>query len=352
MSHLTAIAFSGGIDSAVAALRLKAAGVKLFALHFITGFEFAASGVDPLCTVRRLADRIGIDLEIVDGREAFHREVVDYFIEAYRGGRTPNPCVRCNRRIKFGWLLDRALSLGASQLATGHYARLEGDAEGRIHLCKGKDRGKDQSYFLARLTPDQLERVVFPLGCLTKAEVQRLATEKGLETRTGRESQDICFVPGGNYAEFLTGTGGLASRPGPIVDVSGRQLGRHHGLHAFTVGQRRGIDCPGPAPYYVVRLDVAANRLVVGSKADLMSAGCRVNALRWLHPVPSGPLPVSARLRYRSPEQAATVTAESDSRATVRFVDPQAAVTPGQCAVFYQGDEVLGSGWIDSSLDL
>lgn len=350
MAPLTAIALSGGIDSAVAALRLKAAGEKLLALHFITGHEPADRMADHHGRLERLAARLGVALAVIDCRGAFQREVVDYFVDSYRLGRTPNPCVRCNARIKFGVVLQQALALGASRLATGHYARKERDAAGRFHLYKGIDRRKDQSYFLARLTQDQLQRAVFPLGRLTKAEVQRQAAEASLMGRPGRESQDICFVPRGDYAGFLTGTGRLTAAPGPIVDVHGRQLGRHRGLHAFTVGQRRGIDCPGPAPYYVVRIDAARNTLVVGSPTDLMAAGCRVSDVRWLQPPVADTLRVSVRLRYRSAEQPARVTIETGPVATVRFDAPLAAVTPGQCAVFYRGEEVLGAGWIESSL--
>jgi tRNA-specific 2-thiouridylase len=353
MASRTAIALSGGIDSAVAALRLKAAGEEIFAIHFLTGFENPVFFTQQERDLRHLADRIGIALEIVDCREAFRHHIVDEFVESYRLGRTPNPCVRCNASIKFGLVLAHARSLGARRLATGHYVRLESDSEGRYHLCKGADPGKDQSYFLARLTQDQLRQAVFPLGAFTKARVQRLAAEAGLMVRPPRESQDVCFIAQGDYVAFLRGPGGIEERDGPIVDVSGRELGRHRGLHAFTIGQRRGIDCPGPVPYYVVRLDSAGNRLVVGTRSDLMASGCRVSAVHWIQP-PSGAVPfqVDVRLRYRSPPQPARVILEDGSKATVFFDSPQAAVTPGQCAVFYRGEEVLGSGWIETPIPL
>jgi tRNA-uridine 2-sulfurtransferase len=350
MTALTAIALSGGLDSAVAALRLKAAGEKLLALHFITGYEPDDRMAAPRCRLERLAARLEIPLAVIDCRKAFQREVVDHFVNSYRLGRTPNPCVRCNARIKFGGVLQQALDLGAGRLATGHYAQRRRDDAGRFHLHKGIDRHKDQSYFLARLSHAQLEKAVFPLGALTKAQVQRQAAEAALMLRPPRESQDICFVCRGNYAAFLTGPGRLVAAPGPIVDVAGRQLGRHRGLHAFTIGQRRGIDCPGPAPYYVVRIDAARNTLVVGSAADLMAAGCRVSEVRWLQPPAAETLRVSVRLRYRSVEQPARVTIEAGANATVHFDTPLAAVTPGQCAVFYRGDEVLGAGWIEAPL--
>jgi tRNA-specific 2-thiouridylase len=350
MTALTAIALSGGLDSAVAALRLKAAGEKLLALHFITGYEPVDQVGDQRHRLERLAARLGVELAIIDCREAFQREVVDNFVDSYRLGRTPNPCVRCNARIKFGVVLQQALNLGASRLATGHYALKGRDSGGGFHLYKGIDGRKDQSYFLARLNQAQLEKTVFPLGAVTKAQVQRQAAEAALMLRPPRESQDICFVPRGDYAAFLTATSRLAPLPGPIVDVAGRPLGQHHGLHAFTIGQRRGINCPGPAPYYVVRIDAARNTLVVGSAGDLMTGGCRVSDLRWLQPPAGDTLRVSVRLRYRSVEQPARVTMEGEKAATVRFDAPLAAVTPGQCAVFYHGREVLGSGWIESPL--
>lgn len=350
MTVRTAIALSGGLDSAVAALRLKAAGEKLLALHFITGHEPADGMAAHRDRLERLAARLGVTLAVIDCREAFQHEVVDYFVDSYRQGRTPNPCVRCNARIKFGVVLQHALALGASRLATGHYARRRRGAAGSFHLYKGIDRRKDQSYFLARLTHAQLEKAAFPLGALTKAQVRRQAVEAALMLRPPRESQDICFVPRGDYTAFLTRPGRLVPAPGPIVDVTGRQLGQHRGLHAFTVGQRRGIDCPGPAPYYVVRIDAARNTLVVGSSTDLTAAGCRVSDVRWLRPPEADTLHVSVRLRYRSPEQPARLTIEAGAAATVRFDAPLAAVTPGQCAVFYRGDEVLGAGWIESPL--
>ena len=346
----TAVALSGGIDSLVAVLRLKAAGEAVFAIHFVTGYE-ATDGPDTaLRRVRRLAVRLSLDLAVIDCRQAFQREVVDDFVASYRRGRTPNPCARCNPCIKFGVLLKRARALGATRLATGHYARLIRDADGRVHLYRGLDRLKEQSYFLARLSPEQLSQAVFPLGDMTKDAVAQMAAASGLVARQPRESQDVCFVRQGSYETFLTAPGRIDPVPGPIVDVHGRLLGRHPGLHRYTVGQRRGINCPGPQAYYVVRLEPEANRLVVGFKAHLMAGGCRVSEVNWLQPPPSRPMPVAVRLRYRSPACPALLEPGEASSATVLFAVPQMAVTPGQSAVFYQGEEVVGAGWIEAPI--
>ena len=345
VSPLTAVALSGGVDSLVAAVLLKAAGSRLVAVHFLTGYESTAGPQTCLDRTRRLCARLGLDLEVVDCRQTFQKEVVEPFAAAYRRGLTPNPCARCNPLIKFGPVLDHALALGADRLATGHYARRTVDPEGRVHLYRGLDPVKEQSYFLARLTPGQLARAVFPLGELTKAEVIRMATASGVMPEPTPESQDVCFVRQQGYAAFLAAAGHVIPCPGPIVDVHGRTLGRHEGLHRFTVGQRQGINCPGPQPYYVVRLEPEANRLVVGSKSDILSGGCRVLDLNWIQPPPAGWFQAEVRLRYRSPACIAKVRADEQG-ATVLFKAPQAAVTPGQSAVFYQGAEVLGAGWI------
>ena len=345
VSPLIAVALSGGVDSLVAALLLKAAGSRLVAVHFLTGYESTAGPHTCLDRTRRLCARLGLDLEVVDCRQAFKEKVVEPFAAAYRCGLTPNPCARCNPLIKFGPVLDRALALGADRLATGHYARRGVDSEGRVHLYRGLDPVKEQSYFLARLTPVQLTRAAFPLGELNKVEVIRLATASGLMPEPAPESQDVCFVRQQGYAAFLAAAGHVTPRPGPIVDVHGRTLGRHDGLHRFTVGQRQGINCPGPQPYYVVRLEPEADRLVVGGKSDIFSGGCRVLDLNWIQPPPVGWFQVEVRLRYRSPPCPAKVRVDEQG-ATVLFNAPQAAVTPGQSAVFYQGQEVLGAGWI------
>lgn len=347
MSPPIAVAVSGGIDSMVAAHLLKHQGHELFAVHFITGFEKTAgrlegnagSGADALHEMTR---RLGIALHVVDLTQDFRREVVDYVARTYLGGETPNPCLVCNPRIKFGALLQWAGQAGARFLATGHYARTNRDANGRCRLFKGADPGKDQSYFLARLSRDQLQRAVFPLGGLTKAQVRAWAARHRLVPAVAQESQDICFIRGGRYPELLD----LPASPGPIEDVGGNVIGEHQGLHRYTVGQRRGINRPAARPYYVVRLDRERNRLVVGAKEDLLATACRVAHINWLITPPEAARRVLTRVRYRTREVSSTLTPLDDENALVAFDVPQSAVTPGQAAVFYDGDEVLGAGFI------
>jgi tRNA-specific 2-thiouridylase len=357
-----AVAMSGGVDSSVSAYLLKQEGHPVFGIHFVTGYEPGASGETGSSNVKPdsgfksrpigkerihdIADRIGIRLHVLDIREEFDSTVVDYFVRTFASGKTPNPCMVCNTAIKFGRLFSAAREWGAERLATGHYAGLEEDASGRLHLLRGRDRRKEQSYFLARLTRDQLSCAVFPLLGRTKPEVRKIAADIGLADLIRKESQDICFVGKNAYGEFLNRKG-IPSRPGPIVDVSRRFVGEHPGLHLFTIGQRKGINCPAAEPYYVVRIEPAENRLVVGRKEDLLASQCRVEEVNWIQPAPSSPISVYTRLRYRHDAVLSMVHPADDSRALVRFERPESAVTPGQCAVFYRGNEVLGSGWIE-----
>jgi len=357
MKALTAIAISGGVDSMMAAYRLLQAGHAVIGIHFLTGYETAGilPGGEPRLKdpkesitgrIPELAGRLGIPFRIIDLSAPFKREVIRYFSDSYEKGLTPNPCMVCNPRIKFGTLLRFARELGAERLATGHYARIGADGSGRYHLFRGADRAKDQSYFLAFLQQDQLARALFPLGELSKTSVKEMAAASGLEPVATGESQDICFIRGISYGEFLARQPGFAPRPGPIVDVEGNIIGRHNGLHLFTIGQRRGINCPAAEPYYVLTIDKTQNRLIVGFKKNLGTSRCRVTDINWINGTPSAPLKVRTRVRYRHQAVPSTVTALDDRTATVTFDGPETAVTPGQGAVFYQGDEVLGGGWI------
>lgn len=347
MNSPIAVAVSGGIDSLVAAHLLKQKGHELFSVHFITGFEKSAGrskgDAQPgLGALQEMARRLGIALHVVDLRREFKREVVDYVAGTYLAGETPNPCLVCNTRIKFGALLQWAGQRGARSLATGHYARVSRDESGSCRLFKGADPDKDQSYFLARLSQQQLQRAVFPLEGLTKAEVRAWAARHRMVPAVSEESQDICFIRGGRYPEVL----GLPASPGRIEDVDGNLIGEHQGLHRFTVGQRRGINRPGARPYYVVRLDRERNRLVVGSKEDLLAPACRVVGISWVLAPPEAARRVSTRVRYRTREVSSTLTPLDEKSALVAFDAPQSALTPGQAAVFYDGDEVLGAGFI------
>lgn len=342
----------------MAAARLIDEGYPVMGLHFITGYEpLGADGAGACLFEKRAAKarrkldpiraELGIDLHVIDLSGDFNRQVVDYFVSSYNSGLTPNPCMHCNAAIKFGAALAAARNLGADRFATGHYARLVGGEDDRLRLLKGVDRQKDQSYFLARLNQKQLRRAMFPLGGLTKAAVKSAADAKGWRSLVRSESQDVCFVEGQKYGDFLAVQPGFMPRPGHIEDVEGRVLGQHPGLHRFTVGQRRGINCPAPEPYYVIRLDASRNCLVVGGPDDLMSHWCTAKSVNWIGPQPGGPISAQVKVRYRHIPVPATVTPLAGNRARVDFHQPIKAVTPGQGAVFYDGDEVLGGGWIN-----
>lgn len=366
MKRLIAIALSGGIDSLVAGYLLKEKGYQVLGIHFITGYESEAleqnNGLLSLNpdearssslkerarnNISHITRQLGIQAEIIDCSREFKNRVVDYFIRTYQAGRTPNPCLVCNPSIKFGTVLAQVRKLGASTLATGHYTRIIRDRNGRFRLLKGADQEKDQSYFLALMTREQLASASFPLGTMTKSEVQKLARTKGLVPLLKKPSQDICFIKNNTYREFLARQPGFEPKPGIIEDINGNILGEHQGLHLFTIGQRRGINCPASEPYYVVRIDMKQNRLVVGFKKDLLSSECKVVNINWIDRVPTSPLKVHTRVRYRSQAVPSTLLPLDRHTALVRFEHPQFAVTPGQGGVFYRDNEVLGGGWID-----
>ena len=343
MKKLTAVSLSGGVDSLVAAYLLKNEGHELIGLHFTTGF-----GTDQTrLNINRIAKQLDIPIKVIDCAAEFKSEVVDYFTKTYLSGKTPNPCIVCNRLIKFGLILSYARKTGASMLATGHYARITEDLQGRLHLMKGVDKIKDQSYFLARLTQEQLSAAMFPLGKFTKSEVKNMAKKQGLKAITQNESQDICFIKEKTYGKFLTAQAGYEPMPGLIEDVSGNTIGEHNGLHLFTIGQRRGINCPAAEPYYVVGIDPGHNRLIVGFKEELLSPGLKAVKINWIIHPPDNKILVGTRIRGRHDPAPSELYPIDDETAIIRFEKPQSSVTPGQSAVFYNGSEVLGSGWIE-----
>jgi tRNA-uridine 2-sulfurtransferase len=354
MKPLTAIAVSGGIDSLMAAHLLKEKGHNVVGVHFVTGYENPlpdngqSAHIAESHKIFSIAKQLGIDIKVLDCRIEFKKNVVDYFIQTYRSGQTPNPCMVCNPLIKFGTVFNFARKLGASTLATGHYARIKGDRHGNFHLFKGIDPKKDQSYFLARLTRQHLADARFPLGHMKKSDVIRLAEMKGFKPVIKAESQDVCFIKGKNYGDFLARHEGFEPKPGLIKDVDGNILGKHKGLHLFTIGQRRGINCPASEPYYVTQMDTRQNVLTVGFKKDLFASRCNVENINWIQEPPNRPVDVHTRVRYRHTAAASMLIPVNDKTAMVHFEQPQEAITPGQCAVFYKGDEVLGGGWISA----
>jgi tRNA-uridine 2-sulfurtransferase len=344
-----AVALSGGVDSAVAAARLQEAGYEVIGLWMQLLGE-GPSETDPsfrdACAVAQALD---IPLFPVDLRSAFQTEIIAYFLQGYLAGRTPNPCALCNPRIKFGLLMERALASGAVLFATGHYARVEQEPEqGRFVLLRGIDKKKDQSYFLWGLSQEQLACCCFPNGASTKEEVRRMARSRGLPLSERGESQDICFIPRGDYRSFLGG--GLKDdhvAEGAIVDKEGRILGRHGGVFGFTIGQRQGIGVPAKRPYYVLRIDPVANQVVVGEKQDLLAPRLVAQGMNWVSiPPPQEGLRAMGQIRYRHAGAPCRVTPRGEAEAVVCFDEPQEAITPGQALVLYQDDRVLGGGWI------
>ena len=356
----TAILLSGGVDSLVAAHILKQKGHDVVGIHFVTGFEKPIPEQSPAPspdtgprnnaaahrTAVALADQLNIPVDVMDCRQAFQTQVVDYFTHTYADGRTPNPCLVCNPSIKFGTVFAFAESLGADRLATGHYARTLLEPQGVCRLLRGKDRVKDQSYFLARLPQDKLSRAIFPLGEMTKPATIEMARLSGLEPITPRESQDVWFIHGHQYGDFLMQLPGFNATPGPIKDTGGSVIGQHPGLHLFTIGQRRGINCPAREPYYVIDIDVKNNCLTVGFKQDTLAGECRVEDINWIHTKPDATVDVKTRIRYRHEAAPSKLVPIGETEARVYFQSPQSAITPGQGAVFYRGDEVLGGGFI------
>ena len=342
-----AVALSGGMDSAVAAALLRQQDLRPHGVHLRLG-----DGGPPAGHLQALAQALGLPLTIVDLRPEFARQVVDYFVAEYSRGRTPNPCVRCNAAIKFGRLWELLRAEGVTRLATGHYARRQAAADGTPGLFRGLDRRKDQSYFLSRLPRELLSSLIFPLGELTKTEVRRRYQELGLPIRDRyAESVELCFIPQGNYQEFLQARRGPGT-PGDLVDLQGRLLGRHRGLEYYTVGQRRGLGIPARKPYYVAEIHPETNQVVLGFKQEIRSPGLLAGEINWLITPPAGELEAQAVIRYRHPGVAARIIPLSPTAARVIFETPQSAVAPGQAVVFYdESDRVLGGGWIEERLE-
>lgn len=352
------IAMSGGVDSSLTAALLLQQGYDVIGMTMQV-WENDEREDDPdsrgCCSLsaiddaRRVADKIGIPYYVVNFRDLFQRTVVDYFIKEYGHGKTPNPCVACNRYVKFEGLLHKAQEVGAEFLATGHYARISYDeSRKRYVLRKGIDTTKDQSYALYHLNQQTLAHFLMPLGEYTKVQTREMARELGLSVADKPDSQEICFVPDDDYKAFLQEKAPGMFRPGDMVTVDGEVIGRHQGLPMYTVGQRKGLGVASGKPLYVVALDEAKNQVIVGSNEDVFASRCIVSDLNWIaQDTLTAPITVQTKIRYGAKESAAEVTPLSDGKAEVRFLTPQRAVTPGQSAVFYDGDLVIGGGVID-----
>ena len=363
-----AVAMSGGVDSSAAAALLKEQGHELvgFTMQLWNqrrGINVDENG-DPLpsrcCSLddvydaRRVAEELGFPFYVLNLEKDFERDVVKPFVDSYLSGETPIPCVACPSRLKFASLDRLAASLGCDKVATGHYARVEYDeSSNRYRLLRGRNLQKDQSYFLWELTQDQLSRAMFPLGEMTKPEVREIAREHSLAVAEKSESQEICFVPDGNYASFidryLEAEDETQRIPGAgeIVNQTGEVLGHHTGIHRYTIGQRRGIGIAAEQPLYVISIDSKDKRVVVGQQEELLKSEFTAAGVNWIpFDPPTVPVRAEVRVRYRHNPEPATITPLAGNRVRVRFDEPQRAITPGQATVFYRGDEVVGGGWI------
>ncbi len=348
---------SGGVDSSVAALLMKEQGYECVGctmrLHDEGPADEEAEGT--CCSLkdvedaRNVAYRLGMDYYVFNFREEFREKVIQPFIESYRQGRTPNPCILCNRFMKFDKLFDRAKVLDCDVIVTGHYVRID-YRDGRYRLLKAADESKDQSYVLYGMTQEQLAHASFPLGGFRKQEARAIAEKNGFVNADKPDSQDICFVPDGDYAAVIEQYSGASEQPGDFVDTAGRVLGHHKGISHYTIGQRKGLGLPLQTPVYVQRLDVEKNEVVLGSNEELFHRELTASEMNWIAgKAPADSLRAYAKIRYRHKEQPCQVIPLGENRIQVIFEEPQRAITPGQAVVLYDGDEVLGGGIIDGT---
>lgn len=355
------VAMSGGVDSSLTAALLVREGYEVIgvtmrlsddARDFNEDEDRGCCSLKAVDDARKVADTIGILHYVMNFRDLFQKTVIDYFIDEYAKGRTPNPCIACNRYVKFEGLLQRAMELGAEAVATGHYARIDADQiTGRYRLCKGVDVTKDQSYALYHLNQKTLHRFMMPLGNYTKVETRKLAVELHLPVADKPDSQEICFIPDDDYKAYLEEKAPNVLKPGDIVDLHGKVLGRHKGVPLYTVGQRRGLGIAAKTPLYVVGLDLAQNQVIVGGNEDVFATELIAKDMNWIVVDQLvKPMKVGAKIRYGAKEGDATVYPLAEGVVKVVFTQPQRAITPGQSVVFYDGDAVIGGGVIVKAL--
>jgi tRNA-specific 2-thiouridylase len=356
------VAMSGGVDSSVTAALLKQDGYQVIGATMQIwppnelGDEAdkfgGCCGFDAVSEAKSVAHTLGIPHYVMNFRNEFAQKVIANFCREYSLGRTPNPCIRCNEHIKFDALLNRAKELGADFIATGHYTRIEYDeVNDRYLLKKGVDRGKDQSYVLYIMSQNQLKHTLMPLGVFTKEKVRQIARELGLSVADKAESQEICFIPDGNYSSFLKEYMPDVAKPGPILDREGNTLGEHRGILFYTIGQRKGLGISAEEPMYVVAIDRVRNAIIVGSKEDVYRDELIAADINWISmESPKQPLELKAKIRYRHREADAVITSISQREVHVKFSKPQMAITPGQAIVFYHKDTVIGGGTIEQTL--
>ena len=346
---------SGGVDSSATAALLLEQGydvvgitLKLWPQDCVSRAEDKCCGPQAVTDARAVCHKLGIPYYLIDEAAQFQTHVIQYFADEYKAGRTPNPCVMCNQNLKFGRLLNRADQLGASYIATGHFARVEKSPDGtRTLLKRGLDSRKDQSYFLFSLRQDQLARALFPLGEKTKSDTREVARHCQLKTADKEESMEICFVPDNNYGGFLQQAGLVEKHRGEIVNLQGQVLGFHEGIEFYTVGQRKGLGISSPKPLYVIELDPSNNRVIVGDDSALERDEFKADRCNWIpFDSPAEPFKATVKIRYNHPGTPALVTPLSATKVQIKLDSPQRAISPGQAAVFYDSDLVLGGGWI------
>jgi len=346
------VAMSGGVDSSVAAALLKEQGYDVIGMMLRLWSEPGKENSNRCCTpdamaqARRVAAKLDIPFYVVDAKDVFHNTVVQYFLDGYARGETPNPCLICNRQIRWTFLLDHALALGADYMATGHYVRIQ-KTEHNYQLLRAVDRNKDQSYVLHVLTQDKLAKALFPVGDYPKPEIRQIAEKYGLPTASRKDSQDLCFLAGEDYRNFLQRNAAEMLRPGKIISREGLPLGEHNGLANYTIGQRKGLGLASPVPLYVLGKNAATNTLVVGAQEELGSNELIARDVNWLRgEIPHNPFRAEVKIRYTAKEAWAWITPFEDRQASIQFDAPQRDITAGQAVVIYQNDLMLGGGII------